>query len=233
MTTDLPEGFVYIDKIVPALQYDIRYSGTNNLFGRAIKHYHANRPICTFEAAMALKNAQADFKEEGYCLVIYDAYRPLPACRDMVAWANEGQFPAPGFTIIAKTREDLFNQGYVSDQSSHCRGSTIDATIIPCDRSLRTPTLILRKLGKELLPWFDDGSCDMGTHFDFMGVESHTYYPDLSIEQKEMRSYFVETMKSHGLVNYATAWGEAPQEWWHFTLDDEPYPTTYFNFPVE
>lgn len=233
MTTNLPEGFVYINQIIPDIQFDIRYSGANNLFGRSIKFYNANVPICTFEAALALKDAQEEFKEHGYCLVIYDAYRPLPACQDMVTWAKEQASPAEGFSLDIKTREDLFHQGYVSEKSSHCRGSTIDATIIPYGEKLREPTLTFRMIGRQQIPWFDDGSCDMGTHFDFMGEQSHTNYPHLSLEQKEMRSFFVDTMRKHGLINYAKPWGDDPQEWWHFVLDNEPYPETYFSFLVE
>jgi D-alanyl-D-alanine dipeptidase len=233
MTTSLPSGFVYIDEIIPDIRFDIRYSGTHNLFGREIKFYHANRPISSIEAALALQNAQENFQKHGFCLVIYDAYRPQPACQDMVEWAKEGKYPAEGFSTEAQTRQDLFAKGYVSDQSSHCRGSTIDATIIRCQNELMAPVLTYRKIGDKELPWLDDGTCDMGTHFDFMGKESHTNYPNLSSQQKEMRIFFVGIMKSHGLLNYAAAWEDEPQEWWHFTLGNEPYPNTYFSFPVE
>jgi len=232
MNTNLPSGFVFLHHIIPDIRFDIRYSDSNNLFGRPLKSYHSNVPICTYQTAEALKRAQEEFKSFGFCLVIYDAYRPLSACQDMVNWVKESDLLIDGYSIDIKTRQDFFDQGYISEKSSHCRGSTVDATIIACDQVLRAPLLTYRRVGEKILPWLDDGTCDMGSHFDFMGEQSHTHHLHLSEVQSKNRHFFVSVMQKHGMINHAISWVGYPQEWWHFTLEVEPFPNDYFDFPV-
>ena len=233
MSISLPSGFVYLHEELPTIRFDIRYSQAKNIFGRPMKFYRANVPICTYETAKALKGAQEEFETFGYSLVIYDAYRPLTACKDMVMWVSESEALIEGFSVDLQKRQDLFDQGYISDRSSHCRGSTVDATIIPYDKALRSPVRQYREIDGKVIPWLDDNSLDMGTHFDFMGEQSHTYYSHLSAVQRANRDFFIGIMKKYGLINDAPSWEGDPQEWWHFTLDNEPFPETYFDFPVE
>jgi D-alanyl-D-alanine dipeptidase len=233
MKSKLPDGFVYINEMIPDIRFYIRYATHLNIFGRPIKFYQANQPIATLEATLALKNAHAAFQQQGYCIVIYDAYRPLSACKDMVAWSLESNDDlSVGYSIEIKSRKELFEKNYISDTSSHARGSTLDVTLIKCNESLTEPVLKYRTICDIALPWIDDGTCDMGTHFDFMGKESHSNYQYLSSAQLAMRRLLIDVMHKYGFRNTAQSWGDDPQEWWHFTLKDEPYRDRYFDFPV-
>ena len=231
--TTLPEGFVYLNDFDPRIKFDIRYHDTHNIFGRPIKNYNKNIPICTLAAAIALKHAQDDFEQDGYTILVYDAYRPISACLDMVDWTSESFTINAGYVIDFSSRQELFDNNYISDQSSHCRGSTVDLTIIRTEEKNFDPILSYRIIGNRKIPYYNDGSVDMGTSFDFMGPESHSNYPYLSHEQKESRQYFINILKKYGLLNYAVGWEDDPQEWWHFTLANEPFPETNFDFPIE
>jgi len=228
----VPYGFVYLSDFDPRIKFDMRYSGSNNIFGRQIKHYETNVPICTYQAALAIKKAQDEFEKSGYCLVIYDAYRPLGACKDMVDWIDEDSVALEGYYVDFDSKIALFHNDYISDKSSHCRGSTLDMSILHCNTELKSPVLSYREINNRNIPWMDDNTLDMGTSFDYMGVESHTNYPHLNQTQIDNRKSLVSTLEKYGLMNHAVSWEDEAQEWWHFTLKDEPFPDTYFDFPV-
>lgn len=231
----LEEGFVYIKQIDPTIQYDIRYSTSNNFIGREVAGYQKNEVIITQAAAEALKNAQQYVNKDGYSLVIYDAYRPLRACKDFVEWgadSTDTKMKEIFYPKINKNSPSLIHQ-YVAEISSHCRGSTVDVTLIKKEKKLNHPTLTYKTLTNgEKVPYYEDGTEDFGTSFDFFGVESHTKYPHLSDKARKNRDYLVKVMEQFGFLNNAEGWGDNPKEWWHFTLQDEPYPNKYFDFLV-
>lgn len=200
------DGFVVLSEAVPDIVQEIRYYSTYNFVGERIDGYEAPCALLTKEAASALKEVSDDVMEQGYRLKVYDAYRPQMAVDHFVRWAKDPEdtrMKPYFYPEVEKSR--LFEQGYISAKSGHSRGSTIDLTLLDMET------------GKE---------ADMGGVFDYFGKRSHPdYVGNLTAEQQKNRRILREAMLRHGFKAIST-------EWWHFTLREEPYPDTYFNFPV-
>jgi len=205
----LPDGFVYVDTIVPDVKVELRYYTTHNFVGGRIDGYIAPKCILTRQAAEALKKVQAELKPFGLGLKIYDAYRPQQASDHFLRWAaNRSDVLMKSEFYPEVDKEDLFKEGYIANRSGHSRGSTVDLTLVPLDAKDQ------------------DDIIDMGSPFDFLGPKS---WPDnLSVEpgQRAHRMLLQVLMKKHGFRPYA-------YEWWHFTLKKEPFLNTYFNFLVQ
>jgi len=202
----LPEGFVYLKNVAPTIIQEIRYGGSHNFIGRPIKGYETPACILTKPAAMALSNVQKDLNKKNLSLKVFDCYRPQIAVDDFIAWSkdeNDQKMKAEFYPFVDKS--ELFNLGYIASKSGHTRGSTTDLTIV----SLKT--------GKEL---------DMGTNFDYMDPLSHNDNKHIGELAYQNRMILKDTMEKYGFAPYE-------KEWWHFTLKNEPYPDTYFNFPIK
>ncbi|PKH50761.1 peptidase M15 [Tenacibaculum sp. Bg11-29] len=202
----LPKGFSYVKDIAPTIKQELRYCSNNNFIGTSINGYEENVLIITTQAATALKKVQAELLEKELSLKIFDAYRPQKAVNHFVKWArviNDTLMKQQYYPRVNKRH--LFKKGYISSRSGHSRGSTADLTIIDL------------KTNKEL---------DMGSPFDFFGISSHMSYAELTKEQKENRQLLQSVMRKNGFRPYTN-------EWWHFTLRYEPFPKTYFKFPVK
>lgn len=207
----VPKAFVEVRTVAPDIVVDLRYFGRNNFLGRPVDGYTAPNCWLTRAAAERLAKVQADLRPFGLSLKVFDAYRPQAAVDHFVRWAkvpDDEDLKKRYYPSVPKQR--LIPEGYIADQSGHSRGSTVDLTIVAVSDDAR------RQVGEEL---------DMGTPFDFFGAESHTENPNLTAQQKANRLLLRTLMERHGFVNY-------PKEWWHFTLKDEPFPKTYFNFPT-
>ena len=205
----LPSGFVYLSDVVPTILLDIRYAKTENFIGTPIDGYINPVAITTKEAAMAINNAQTDLRRFGLSLKVFDAYRPQRAVDHFVLWAkdlSDIRKQSEYYPKVAK--QDLFREDYIALKSGHSRGSTLDVTLVSFDA---------KGLGQEL---------DMGTPFDYFDPRSWPEYSDLTVMQRANRMLLQTVMEKHGFKPY-------PKEWWHFTLKQEPYPNTYFNFNVE
>ena len=204
------EGFVYVKNIIPDLIEDLRYFTDNNFMGEKADGYEANYAILTKEAATALSKAADELREKGYVVKIYDAYRPQKAVDHFVRWSktSDQRNKKDYYPDLAKT--SLFPT-YIARKSGHSKGSTIDMTI--CYKDTKEEV-------------------DMGSHFDYFGPPSHPSfigkYPggEVTQQHKQNRMMLREVMVRHGFKPY-------DNEWWHFTLRNEPYPTTYFIFPVK
>ncbi|HEY6839195.1 MAG TPA: M15 family metallopeptidase [Geobacteraceae bacterium] len=204
-----PDAFVSCEAAIPGVATDLRYAGPHNFVGERIDGYR--RPVClmTRQAALALRAVQEELRPFGLGLKIFDAYRPQRAVDHFVRWAgntNEVRMKAEFYPRVEK--KNLFRDDYIAARSGHSRGSTVDLTIV---------CLAGEGAGTEL---------DMGTGFDFFGPESWPDYPALTPQQRSNRLLLQTVMKKHGFRPYA-------KEWWHFTLAAEPFPDTYFDFPVE
>ena len=200
------DKFVTIGEAVPDAIMEIRYYSTYNFVGDRIDGYEQPCAMLTKEAAKALKAASDECVRRGYRLKIYDAYRPQRAVSHFMRWAKDvgdTRMKAPFYPNLDKSV--LFDQGYIAEKSGHSRGSTVDLTLFDM------------KTGKEV---------DMGGTFDWFGEESHPDYKGVTKEQLANRMLLREIMLSHGFKPLV-------EEWWHFTLKDEPYPDTYFDFPVK
>lgn len=203
---ELPKGFVYINEVVPGVEYEIRYAGSNNFLGRPVSGYKSEQAILSKPAAEALAKVQEELLEEGYCLKIFDAYRPQTAVNDFVKWARIKEDTLTKSQFYPEIdKKDLFSLGYIASRSGHSRGSTVDLTIVH------------EESGKAL---------DMGGTYDFFGPVSHHGAEGISEKQAENRLFLKKIMRKHGFRHY-------PKEWWHYTLNWEPYPESYFDFPVK
>ena len=201
----LDDGFVYLKDIDNSIIVDLKYFSSENFTGQSINGYHSNTAILTKEAALALSNVQDDLKKLGYSLVLYDAYRPQSAVDFFVQWSmvlNDTIKKAIYYPNIKKSQ--LFELGYIAHKSGHSRGSTVDVSLVKISSN------------KEL---------DMGTIFDYFCVESHTFFDEISENQKANRLLLYEVMTDNGFKNYS-------KEWWHYTLENEPFQK-YFNFLIK
>lgn len=202
----LPEGFVYVSDIIPDLEVELRYFTNNNFVGRRVDGYKTNKLVLTKQTAEALKLVHEDLQNMNLCLKIYDGYRPQIAVNHFIRWARDlnDTIKKPVFYPNVD-KANLFKEEYIASRSGHSRGSTVDLTIIDGNT------------GKPL---------DMGSVYDFFGEKSWLNYENITKEQKANRQLLQKVMAKFGFRNYI-------KEWWHFTLRNEPYKNTYFNFPIE
>lgn len=198
--------FKEIKTEIPSIVYDIRYYGADNFVGKPIDGYHAPKAYLTDEALEALVKVQSELEKEGLGLKIYDAYRPQKAVDHFVRWGQVATDTLTKSKYYPEINKDsVFSYGYVAKQSSHTRGSTVDLTIINLESK------------KEL---------DMGSPWDFFGAISNHDSPLVTPEQTARRNKLRDLMKKHGFKEYA-------QEWWHYTLANEPFPDIYFDWDIE
>lgn len=223
--TDDSSQFVTLTDAVPDAILEIRYFGTYNFVGDRIDGYLEPTALLTKIAADSLKAVSDDVIAQGYRLKIYDAYRPQKAVDHFVRWAEDvADIRMRDYFYPDLDKSVLFDQEYICAKSGHTRGSTLDLTLFDM------------KTEKEL---------DMGGTFDWFGPESHPdfcgnpvtgeYTGDnskspagrkITEEQFQHRMILRQAMLRHGFKPFAT-------EWWHFTLENEPFPDTYFTFPVK
>ena len=202
----LPNKFVFLSDVDDTILYELKYFSKHNFIGKKIDGYLTNKVILTNETALALKKVQQILLKKKLSLKIFDAYRPQQSVNHFVKWAKEiddTKMKNEFYPDVPKS--ELFKRGYIASKSGHSRGSTVDLTIV----NLKT--------GKEL---------DMGSPFDFFGIQSHPFYKNIGILQKRNRKYLRKIMIENGFKPY-------DNEWWHFTLKNEPFPNTYFNFLIK
>ena len=203
---NLPKGFSYIKDIDPTIVEELRYCTSNNFVGQPIDGYNKAILITSTKTAEALHKVQRELLSKELSLKIFDAYRPQTAVNHFVRWARKVNDTLMKKQYYPKVnKRHLFKLGYIASKSGHSRGSSVDLTIF----DLNT--------GKEL---------DMGSPYDFFGEISHVNYTKLSKKQLENRLLLQRIMQKHGFRSYKN-------EWWHFTLRNEPFPKTYFSFPIK
>ena len=199
-----PSGFVLLSDYVPGIIQEIRYFSTYNFIGERIDGYEEPCALLTKEAARALKSVANEMAVRGMRLKVFDAYRPACAVKHFVLWGIEDQdIRMKPYFYPDLEKQELFAKGYIAKLSSHSRGSTVDLTLLDM------------QTGKEL---------DMGSPFDFFGEISHPDYTGITEEQYANRMLLQRAMVRNGFKPIDC-------EWWHFTLENEPYPNTYFEFP--
>ena len=198
-------NFLELKKEIPSIELDIKYYGSDNFIGKPITGYLAPKAILTKEATLALKKVQTELKTFSLGLKIFDAYRPQKAVDHFVRWGKDlTDIKMKDSFYPNVEKKNLFKEGYIAEHSGHSRGSTIDLTII----DLESKTEL-----------------DMGSSFDFFGTVSWVNYKNITAQQRANRVLLHTIMLKHGFKSYA-------QEWWHFTLKNEPYKQ-YFDFNVE
>ncbi|MEY4642567.1 MAG: D-alanyl-D-alanine dipeptidase [Pseudomonadota bacterium] len=202
---EIPDNFIELRELIPQLVQDVRYFSTNNFIGDPVPGYEAERLIGTLELALALKDVQHELAYANLELKVFDAYRPQRAVDHFVRWAHDAadvRTKQAYYPNIAK--EDIFPNGYLFELSSHSRGSTVDLTLIDS---------------------YTFAELDMGTPFDFFDPMSWPASLEVTPQQRANRLLLRSIMEKHGFA-------AVEEEWWHFTLRAEPYPETYFDFPI-
>ena len=202
---DFPSLFTDVKLIVPDIHIDLKYFTGDNFLGCAVDGYEAERCLMTLPTAKALARVQHSLAVFGLGLSVFDAYRPQQAVDHFIRWTEGG---GPNSTqaeyFPGLEPKDLFQQGYLVKHSSHSRGSTVDLTLIDLETG---------------------HALDMGTRFDFFGLASWFDCPSIQGQARANRMLLQQVMVQNGFLPFQ-------QEWWHFTLQDEPYPNQYFDFPI-
>jgi D-alanyl-D-alanine dipeptidase len=203
--TTRPPSFVDVARVVPDLVVDMRYIGTDNFVGSRIDGYE--KPVCylTRQAAEALAAVARDLAPQGLAIKVFDCYRPVRAVAHFIRWARDLRDVARKADYYPDVdKRHLFRDGYIAARSGHSRGSTLDMTLVHRDG------------GREV---------DMGTRFDYFSPRSAPGDRTVSVAARANRQLLAQAMRRRGFTPY-------DKEWWHFTLRNEPYPNTYFDFPV-
>ncbi len=221
-----PSDFVLLSHVDPSIQQEMRYWTSYNFVGRRIDGYDDPECVLTREAADALRDVQSRLRPQGYGLEVYDCYRPQKAVDQFVRWSEDESDVAMKrqfYPTLSKSR--LFPEGYIAAKSGHSRGSTVDVTLVSLSRPpaavpargvLACEPQPAQVLGDEL---------DMGTGYDCFSPLAHTGATQVTPVAQGNRRQLVAAMEAGGFTNY-------DKEWWHYTLKDEPYPDSYFDFDV-
>ncbi len=198
-------GFVDARALIPDLAIEMRYAGQENFIGRPIAGYEDSICLITRQAAIALARVQTQFAASGLGLKVFDCYRPARAVADFAAWARDPQDQARKADYYPNVdKSQLFALGYIAERSGHSRGSTLDVTLV--DLTTRAEV-------------------DMGSAYDLFDTRSWPTDQTVGAAQRANRLTLQSVMTANGFRPLA-------EEWWHFTLNDEPFPETYFDFPV-
>ncbi len=226
LTHALPNGFVYLHDIAPSIIEDMRYASVNNFVGKPIPGYSAPRCILTRAAALKLQETETAARARGYSLKVYDCYRPQRAVSAFYKWsANPNDTRMQKWFYPHEPKNTLFNKGYIAAYSGHSRGSTVDITLVNL-HTKKNKKISASSCSNQSEQLVDDNSINMGTTFDCFDKSAHVFYSGLNQEQRNNRMLLRKLMTQNGFVPYS-------KEWWHFSLSNEPYPHTYFNFQVQ
>lgn len=223
----LPDGFVYLKDVAPGIVQDMRYATPHNFTGAVVPGYEAGTCILSQPAAAALAKAQAIVEEHGYTLIVWDCYRPAQAVAAFMAWASGPDESARTEFFPKVPKNALIEQGYIAERSRHSAGSTVDVGLAPSDLAAApawvpgTPQVdCTAPFGER----WADGTVDMGTGYDCFDPMAHgdaAVGPDAAQNRASLR----DAMMQAGFAPYAA-------EWWHFSLQDEPFKGQVFDFPV-
>jgi zinc D-Ala-D-Ala dipeptidase len=224
-----PEDFVYLREVAPSVHQDIRYATPHNFIGKPIHGYQAAECILTRRAAEALAKVQQELSQSGLSLKVFDCYRPQMAVDEFIAWSQNPKDQAMKQEFYPRVNKaDFFTLGYVAAKSGHSRGSTVDLTIVPLNaaapKSYKNGQTLRSCIGP-YLQRFPDAGVDMGTGFDCMDELSHNDSEAVNTVAFYHRLMLQKLMEKYGF-------NPLQEEWWHFTLKNEPFPQTYFNFPI-
>jgi len=200
-----PDTFIDAATVVQKLTVEMRYAGAHNFVGRPIDGYEAPLCLLTRQAAAALAAVARDLATQGLGLKVYDCYRPARAVAHFGRWARDLRDTAAKAEFYPDVdKRTLFRDGYIAAHSGHSRGSTVDLTLVK----------------------LDGGAVDMGTPFDLFSPRSAPSDSSVGAEARANRARLAQAMRRGGFYAYG-------KEWWHFTLRGEPFPSTYFDFPVK
>ncbi|MDR1566867.1 MAG: D-Ala-D-Ala dipeptidase VanX [Treponema sp.] len=201
----MDRGFVFLDEILRGVRWDAKYATWDNFTGKPVDGYEVNRITGTYSLALAPLEAQKQAAALGYGLLLWDGYRPKRAVDCFLRWARQPEDKLTKERYYPNIeRAEMVSKGYVASQSSHSRGSAVDLTLYRLD----TGALV-----------------SMGGGFDFMDERSHHTAKAIAGMEAQNRRRLRSIMENSGFESYSF-------EWWHYVLRNEPYPDSYFDFPV-
>ncbi len=215
-----PDDFVLLSQVAPAIEQDLRYGSRDNFLARSVAGYEQAQCWLTDRAAAALARVHRELADAGLGLKVFDCYRPQRAVDDFMRWAGGPTSPNAKLYYPDVPQTQLIPQGYIASCSGHSRGSTVDLTIVYRNQDVPEASLDLRGCAGS-----GKGELNMGSGYDCFGPVSHTLGELVASEVRINRLKLRSLMEKHGFVNFA-------KEWWHYTLKDEPYPATWFDFPL-
>ncbi len=226
---EIPDGFVEIREVIQDVILDLRYFTSHNFLGVPVDGYVTEKCYISKAAADSLAKVQAEMRNFSLSLKIYDAYRPQRAVDHFVRWAkdlSDTLTKKEFYPTVNKSR--LFIDGYIAEKSGHSRGSTVDLTIVPIPLPIQAKFDVTNQCEcfESTEKRFNDNSIDMGSGFDCFHSLSHTENKELTVQQRANRLLLKSLMDKYGFRNLA-------EEWWHFTLRNEPFPNTYFDFEIK
>jgi len=197
---------VDVQLIAPDIHLDIRYATAGNFTGKKVAGYNAAKCLLHKPVAEALAKVEQGLNASGFALVLFDCYRPTIAVDDFMAWtkSTDTSTKAEYYPDLDKS---VLVPDYIAEKSGHSKGATLDVGLLDC----RTKPCI---------------SLDMGTAFDFFGVQANTDYPNLNAQQRQNRMSLLQAMKAQGFDNY-------PMEWWHFTWKAGVLPDQTYSVPIQ
>ena len=213
-TAKLPADFVYLRQIDQSIEQDIRYASDRNFTGQRVAGYEAAECILLRDAALALKQAQADLNKQGFRFKVYDCYRPQRSVQSFLAWAQARSASA---TRLARhhpsvPRDKLVERGYIAPNSQHSTGAAVDLTIVALSSPVQPvfdPDGDFADCTADKARREPDNSEDAGTGFDCFDIKSHSAAANLSSSQQRVRKLMIDVLAQHGFANYS-------KEWWHF-----------------
>ena len=209
---------VALASVAPDITQDMRYRGSHNFLGRPVVGYEAAQCWLSRPAAQALAAVQREVAPLGLRVKVFDCYRPQRAVDDFVRWGRDLQDQKTKAAFYPRVpKEELFQRGYIAERSGHSRASTVDMTLVVLD-GVRARSVLAGPLA-------DGQEADMGTPFDLFDELSHTDNAELPPDVQHNRHWLRALMQRHG-------WRNLPEEWWHFTLEREPYPDRFFDVPL-
>jgi D-alanyl-D-alanine dipeptidase len=224
----LPAGFVYLRDVDPTIAQDIRYAGADNFVGHPLPGYDGAECVLKREAALALKDVQADLAHSGLALKIYDCYRPQRAVGAMAQWAHDGRPDGATKRFFPKLQKNtLFGYGYIAAYSAHSSGIAVDLTLIEAAGKPGVAFDTAARYGPCTGPAAaraPDNSVDMGTGYDCFDAASYTASSAIGAEPRRWRAALVAVMTRHGFKNYF-------REWWHFAFAGRA-PAAHYDFPI-
>lgn len=218
MAHALPEGFSYLRDVAPTIKQKMMYFDHENFVGRRVKGYEASKCILATKAAKKLKEVQRELQPTGLSLIVYDCYRPKKAVKDFIEYAKLSDISTKAqFYPNLADKHSLFREGYVSYNSRHSGGATVDLALIAADKN--SYYVGCMRPARDL-------AIDFGSGVDCLDPIAHTKSHKINDGAMKYRKYLVALMSRHGFKNY-------PKEWWHYTLRSEPYPYQAFDFPIK
>lgn len=216
--TEVAADLLPLAALAPGVREDVRYVGPHNFMGRPVAGYEGAQCWLSRPAAQSLAAVQKELLASGMALKVYDCYRPQTAVDDFVRWGKDLADQKNRDMYYPRVpKAELFKRGYIAEKSGHSRGSTADLTVVVVDAK-RASKLVRGPLA-------DGIDVDMGTPFDLFDEQSHTDNAEQSPDVQHNRRWLRSLMQGHG-------WRNLPEEWWHYTLINEPYPHRYFDIPV-